>query len=167
MTSKEYEQRLEALEREIADLKLEIFAVGSEIPPHHRPELIPGKKYYYLDSGGNVMSALPEKMTSDSCRLDFGNVFRTRDAAEYAAEYYKVLGEIREWAGNWNDPWKMSCDSYKVEAIKDYIICVTCGEIRFATESDAKNCIKAVGEGRLKKYYFGIPEENGCCTSEI
>lgn len=156
MTRKEYEQRLEALEREIADLKLEIFAVGSEIPPHHRPELIPGKKYYYLDSGGNVMSALPEKMTSDSCRLALCNVFRTRDAAEYAAEYYKVLAEMREWAGIWDDPWVMIYDGWSPKAISIHAPDVTFGELRFATREDAEGCIKAVGKDRLKKYYFGV-----------
>lgn len=156
MKSKEYEQRLEALEREIAVLRQETVEDGSEIPPHHRPELIPGKIYYYLDSGGNVMSALPEKMISDSCRLDFGNVFLTKDAAKYAAEYYKVLAQMREWAGNWNDPYELGYDGCEVEAVRDCMKCVTYGELRFASENDAENCIKAVGEDRLIKYYFGV-----------
>lgn len=156
MNRKEYEQRLEALEREIAALKRENVEDGSERPPHPKPEPKQGQIYYSIENNGKAYSRTWTDTEWDSERLALCNVFRTRDAAEYAAEYYKVLGEIREWAGNWNDPWKMSCDSYKVEAIKDYIICVTCGEIRFATESDAKNCIKAVGKDRLIKYYFGV-----------
>ena len=42
MTNKEYEQRLEALEREIAALRLEDVEKGLEKPPHPRPKLKPG-----------------------------------------------------------------------------------------------------------------------------
>ena len=35
---------------------------------------------------------------------------------------------------------------------------VSFGEMRFATQEDAENCTQAVGEGRIKKYYFGIKD---------
>lgn len=76
-------------------------------------------------------------------------------------------GECFEWAGKWNDPYRILYIDGRVEPEMVFVgRCISYGEIRFATEADAINCIKAVGEDRLKKYYFGIPIDDGCCTSE-
>lgn len=70
---------------------------------------------------------------------------------------------MREWAGKWSDPYRIIYIDGRVEPETVYVgRCISYGELRFGSEDDAKNCIKAVGEGRLKKYYFGITEENGC-----
>lgn len=156
MTSKEYKQRLESLEREIAALRLEAVEEGSGKPPHQRPKLNCREKYYYIEHDGVTFGYYWNNTDLDFGRLRIGNVFRTDDAAKYAAERLKVLAEMREWAGEWNDPWVMIYDSFKVEAIPVYGKDVTFGELRFASEKDAENCIKAVGKDRLIKYYFGV-----------
>ena len=157
MTRKEYEQRLEALEREIAALKLENVEDGvTPEPPHPRWRPAYGEKYYFINRNANISSFLWDGGYPDTEIFAFGNVYKSIDAAEYAAEYYKVLAEMREWAGKWNDPWIIIYDSFKVEAIPIYGKDVTFGELRFASEKDAENCIKAVGKDRMIKYYFGV-----------
>lgn len=156
MTSKEYEQRLEALEREIAALKRENVEDGSEIPPHQRPEMNRGDKNYYINVYGGTSSSVWLNTEWDLKRLHIGNVFLTEEAAKYAEEYFKICGEMREWAGNWDDLWKISYDGCQVEADRDYLNTITYGEMRFAIKEDAEGCIKAVGKDRLIKYYFGV-----------
>lgn len=156
MTSKEYEQRLEALEREIAELRQEAVEEGSGKPPHQRPELKEGDMYYYISADGFVLLKSWFGAPRDYDSRVIGNVFRTKDAAEYAAEYCKVLAEMREWAGNWDDSWVMIYDGWSPKAISIPAPDVTFGELRFATKEDAENCIKAVGKDRLIKYYFGV-----------
>ena len=156
MKRSEYEQRLEALEREIAALRRENVEDESERPPHQRPKLKCGEKYYYIEHDGVTFGYFWNNTDLDFGRLHIGNVFCTEEAAKYAAEYYTVLSEMREWAGQYNDPWKLISDGEIVDVSPLYNNDVLSGEMRFATQYDARNCIKAVGEDRLIKYYFGV-----------
>ena len=81
--------------------------------------------------------------------------------AEFAIERLKVLAEMREWAGDWDDVFVLTYMGSEdiVRACTVVSFRNTFGEMRFATKEDALNCIKAVGEDRIKKYYFMIPEE--------
>lgn len=154
MTSKEYEQRLEALEREIAELRRENVEDASEIPPHPRWKPKKGEEYCIIcDAVGTYVW---DNDDSDNSYYNTCNVFKTRDAAKFELERMRALAEMREWAGNWDDPYELSYDGCDVEAIRDALVCVSYGELRFATKEDAENCIKAVGKDRLIKYYFGV-----------
>lgn len=136
-------------------------------PPHPKPKLHCGEKYYYNEHDSVTFGYFWNDTDWDFGRLAIGNVFVTENAAKFAAERLKVLAQMREWAGNWNDPYRILYIDGRVESETVFVgRCISYGEIRFATEADAKNCIKAVGKDRLKKYYFGIPEDRGCCTSE-
>lgn len=164
----EIEDRLSAAVEELRALKARDNKDDLPEPPHPKPKLKGGEKYYFIRNQGEAGLCLWYDTELDLGRLGIGNVFRTFDAAEYAAEYLKVRAEMREWAGNWNDPYRILYIDGRVEPEEVYIgRCISYGELRFGSEDDAKNCIKAVGQDRLKKYYFGIPEDNGCCTSEI
>lgn len=157
MTSKEYEQRLEALEREIAALKLETVEDGSEIPPHPKPEIRLHQEYYYVAPYGGIIYTKYDGARTEKMMRDIGNVFLAEEAAEYAAEYFKVLSEMREWAGEWNDPWRIYYNEGDIKPSAVFMNqVISYGDVRFATEADAKNCIKAVGKDRLIKYYFGV-----------
>ena len=166
MTSKEYEQRLEALELEIAALRLGAVEEGSGKPPHSKPEIRLHQGYYYVAPYGEIIYTKYDDARTEEMMRDIGNVFLTEEAAEYAVEYFKVLSEMREWAGKWNDPWVMIYDGYKLEAIPVYGKDTTFGELRFASKKDARNCIKAVGEDRLIKYYFGVRDHEADAETE-
>lgn len=157
MTSKEYKQRLEALEREIAVLRRENVEDGvTPEPPHSKPEIRLHQEYYYVAPYGEIIYTKYDGARTEKMMRDIGNVFLAEEAAEYAVEYFKVLSEMREWAGNWDDSWVMIYDGWSPKAISIPAPDVTFGELRFATKEDAENCIKAVGKDRLIKYYFGV-----------
>lgn len=84
---------------------------------------------------------------------------KTPAAASEESYRREVISAMKEWAGKWDDPWKMFYDGCLIETIPDYGKCATYGEMRFATKENAKNCIKSVGVDRIKKYYFGIPDD--------
>lgn len=158
MTNKEYEQRLEALEREIAALRQEVVEDGvTPKPPHPRwkPE---EEEQYYTINVGYACAGLNywDCDTLDGDIYSLGFVFKTEAEAEFAIERLKVLAEMREWAGKWDDPWVMIYDGWSPKAILIHAPDVTFGELRFATREDAEGCIKAVGKDRLIKYYFGV-----------
>lgn len=156
---KELEQKNKEMENEIKMLKQEKIEDDLPEPPHQRSKLKHGDEYYFIENEGETYFCKWDNTEWDWGRLAIGNVFRTIDAAEFAVERLKVLAEMREWAGNWNNAVALTYSklSNKVEVeIANYTIS---GEIRFASFADAKNCIKAVGEDRIKKYYFRIPDK--------
>lgn len=166
MTSKEYEQRLEALEQEIAALRQENVEDDFPIPPHQRPKLKQGDNYFYITADGTILSKAWFENPRDYERRSFGNVFTEFAAALYAGAYYTVLAQMREWAGKWDDPWVMIYDGWSPKAISIPAPDVTFGELRFATKEDAENCIKAVGKDRLIKYYFGVRDHEADAETE-
>ena len=67
---------------------------------------------------------------------------------------------MKEWAGGWLDPYAIVYNRELGQlAVADKSLFLSAGEMRFATKEDAENCVKAVGEERIKKYYFGVPED--------
>lgn len=154
MTRQEYEAKLADLQSQIEELKQAEIEEDSPKPPHPRwkPEI--GQIYYHVYRGDDLWYGFEQDYNSYAV----GDVFKTRSEAEFTAERLKVLAEMREWAGEWNDPWGMLYNGCQVKAISVGGKDVTYGELRFATKEDTQNCIKSVGEDRIKKYYFGITE---------
>lgn len=133
------------------------------IPPHSRWKPKEDERYYTILGDGEIHSWLYHAIDDDKQvigRYSIGNVFHTEADVEFALERLKVLAEMQEWAGKWNDEFSIRCDEthglelyFHVFHFKSY------GEMRFATKEDAQNCIEAVGEDRIRKYYFMIPED--------
>lgn len=167
MTLEELEKKLS----EIADLHAKLKAQFDKLkaqneakpkPPHPRWKPSKSEEWYAIGTLGSIRRY---RADIDSLALDWcdavANVFRSEDDAKFVIERRRVLAEMREWAGAINDSWHIYYTS------KEKKLCVGMrtiphllyGDLRFATEEDAKNCIKAVGEERLKKYYFMIPED--------
>lgn len=158
MTRQEYEAKLADLQSQIEELKQTEIEEDSPKPPHSKPKIRLHQEYYYVAPYGGIIYTKYDGSRTEKMMRDIGNVFLAEEAAEYAVEYFKVLSEMREWAGEWNDPWGMLYNGCQVEAISVGGKDVTYGELRFATKEDTQNCIKSVGEDRIKKYYFGITE---------
>ena len=90
------------------------------------------------------------------------SVFYTQAETEFTIERLEVIAEMSEWAGRGgNDPFVLSYNHLTGDLSAKYagIVVLTYGEMRFATLADAQKCIKVVGEERIKKYYFGVPED--------
>lgn len=155
MTRQEYEAKLADLQSQIEELKQAEIEEDSPKPPHPRwkPEI--GQIYYHVYRGDDLWYGFEQDYNSYAV----GDVFKTRSEAEFIAERLKVITEMREWEGNYDDLWRIYYDDNEVSAQHFSPITFHYGEMRFATEEDAKNCINAVGADRIKKYYFMIPED--------
>lgn len=175
MTLEELEKKLFELDdlrmelNKLDDLRMELNKHIAELkardeekpkPPHPRWKPEEGENYYYISDAGGVDIDRWDFDDIDEFRFNTGIVFMTEEAVKFAAERLKVLAEMREWAGKWNDGILLTyfSDNNSIEitmGATDY----TNGEMRFATPKDAHNCVKAVGADRIKKYYFMIPED--------
>lgn len=171
MTIEELEKRQDELAAMWDELQAEINALknaqaeeAKPKPPHPRwkPK---DNELYYTNTGYGETCNWFYFSTGDDTRVigrySIGNIFRTEAEAEFAAERLKVLAEMREWAGNYNDGYSLIYDIDKKR------VCYTpaserlvFGEMRFTTGADAEECIEAIGAERLMKYYFLIQEED-------
>ena len=169
MTIEELEEKMAELEKlqtetENAHAKLkaqiaELKALREELPEPPHPRWKPERDdLYYVTSFGIPRTHYWKDDELDHSTFAAGNLYQTEDEAEFAIERLKVLAEMREWAGSWRNVYTLAWDNIH-HKIKTHASLVYCGEMCFATREDAENCIKAVGEERLKKYYFMIPEE--------
>lgn len=129
-------------------------------PPHPRWKLEFKQKYYVISTSGHPIETYWAGCLDDLNEYAIGNLFIDKQAAEFAIERLKVLAEMREWAGKWDDEFTIRYDNdHGIETYFHVFPFKSYGEMRFATKEDAINCINAVGEDRIKKYYFMIPEE--------
>ena len=90
-----------------------------------------------------------------------GNVFKTKEEAEFQLERLKVISELKSFSTK----LQINKDNYGIEydAIEKEIyiynnIHMSTGGIVFDTKKDAENAIEAVGKDRVLKYYLGVEE---------
>lgn len=168
MTRDNYEERIAELkdryEERINELQDRIYELTGKPklqPPHPRwmPEI--DGIYYYIYSK-EAHNTYWGDTTYNIGNYSVGNVFKTKEEAEFAVERLKALAEMREWAGNYNDPYAIAYIGFNNQDVQIIVVdnmgYSSFGEMRFATSKDAKNCINEVGEDRIKKYYFMVPE---------
>lgn len=153
------------MENEIKNLKEELNK--QEEPKTNRrwkPE--EGDKYYYVEFYGKVDVRPWSDSLFDCGAYCIGNVFKTREEAEFEIEKLKVLAELKEYADDdkeWNKGNTHWCikydtdDRYMYADAYDYIMQVP-SKFYFSSNLQAQKAIKAIGEERLKKYYFCVEE---------
>lgn len=127
-----------------------------------------GDIYYCLDNDGiiftsiwNVTDNLPSSVDID--RRDIGNIFKTKEEAEFACERLKVLNQLRNLADDdqgWNSIYQhyyiiYDLDHDKLDIWSNYFVMLSPG-YWFKSKESAEAAIKTVGEDKLKKYYFGV-----------
>ena len=121
-------------------------------------------KYWYIFDG-KVCASIWTGSEDDKSRLCIGNAFHTKEEAEFALEKLKVIHELKQFAEPKNTVWDFNeyhyvicydCTrkeiDYKCSIINKYF------DITFATEEMVRKAVEAVGEDRIKKYYFGVEE---------
>lgn len=166
MTIEELEKKLTELDDLRAELTTQIAALKAQgeekpKPPHPRWKPKESEFYYYISDTSGIHIDRWNSDNIDEFRFSTGNVFQTSAEAEFVVERLKVLAEMQEWAGNYNDGYSLIYDIDKKR------VCYTpaserlvFGEMRFTTGADAEECIEAIGAERLMKYYFLIQEED-------
>lgn len=129
-------------------------------------------KFYFLLSDGGIDYAYYSPTSPiHADRISIGNCFRTEEEAEFEVERRKVIHEMKKFAELKNYKWDSFNDHHYIyyhfsDLYDNNAVLIgnanTCksDEIYFKSEEDAKACIEAVGEDRIKKYYFETKELN-------
>ena len=129
------------------------------------------EKYFYIEDCMGVSDDRNVQAPIDYCRFNIGNFFKTKIEAEHILEKLKVIHELQKFAYENNEgeiDWKNfnQCKYYLVYDTEDeelYVdYAVYCKRepfnIYFTSSEIAKRAIEAVGEDRIKKYYFNVEE---------
>ena len=125
-----------------------------------------GEIYYSINSSGYVFetTACIEAFPGvHEDRFSIGNCFKTQEEAEFALEKQRVIVELERFAKEHNKNDNPIClfdlryDKGRQRVVSyaenpDYYA----GSVFFGSREASDAAIKAIGEGRLKKYYFGV-----------
>lgn len=148
------QEELKALKERIAELEEQV-KEEREFPQF-------GDEYWYSNHDGGVLPSTYDNHYMDRDRHSIGNVFRTKEQAEFAVEKLKVEAELRkfsrpfkEYESNYFIQLDMS-DNGTAIASDDYY--QTQGIIYFGTMEDTSLAIESVGRERIKKYIFGVED---------
>lgn len=127
-----------------------------------------GSEYYYIDY--EVCKSAWCDDAIDKNRLSVGNIFKTREEAEFEVERLKVIHEMKQFAEPKDYEWDSFNEHYYIyyrfmnymntnDVVEiGHVNSCKSDEIYFKSEKDAKACIEAVGEDRIKKYYLRIED---------
>lgn len=130
------------------------------------------ENYYLISSTGRIDCYSYENDDTDKRFQSIGNCFQTEEQAKFMAEKLKVIRELEKFAFENNEK---EID-WNNEDQEKYIITFNhitqdCGislwrvsrsnpfNVYFTSEELAKKAIETSGEGRIKKYYFGVKDE--------
>ena len=119
-----------------------------------------GEDYYRLYSDGDIERVVFYTDYDEQAR-DIGNVFLTREEAEFEVERRKIEVVMRRYSrpfkiGVYNHVIKYNQSTNTVFASADWS--TNTGTVYFESEEIAKKVIDEIGEDRLKKYWFGVKE---------
>ena len=129
------------------------------------------EKYFYIEDCMGVSDDRNVQAPIDYCRFNIGNCFKTKEEAEHMIEKLKVINELQKFAYENNEEkidwknfnqckYKIFYDAEDEDLYVDYSI--QCESepfnIYFTSFKIAKRAIEAVGEDRIKKYYFNVED---------
>ena len=119
-----------------------------------------GDEYWLIEDSTGVGKFIWKGDDFDNQHLPVGNVFKTKDQAEFAVEKLKVEAELRKFSV----PFEPMVDNfYMVLDTSDGVIDIWSmvyskaqGAIYFESKKTAIEAIQSVGKERIKKYIFGV-----------
>ena len=126
-----------------------------------------GDVYYFLTSYGYVMKTVWVNTDADNEKLSIGNEFLTEEDAEFARERLKVIAELKryakefsdeEWSNDFYVKYYIAYECSRKEIVFLSTVTTNRGDIYFCEKEKAKEAVDAIGEERIKKYYFGVKE---------
>lgn len=155
MNRKEYDKELEDIKKRIEKLEHVEVEEDEVWKPKHR------ENYWYIDSFGEVHVDRWLFFGGDEFRYSVGNVFKTKEEAEFKAERLEVLAELKKFSckfrkGELNYYIFLDCNTNELEIfVSDVYISLN---VYFESEDRAREAVKSVGEDRIKKYLFEVEE---------
>lgn len=119
--------------------------------------------YYFIETNGGVYSCYWLADENDLCRIEFGNVFLTKEEAEFEIERRKCEAIMLKYGRRTFKPrdsnYIIRFDNDDKQAFVDFWrLNQFQGVIYFDTEELAQKAIDEIGEERLKKYVFRVEE---------
>lgn len=146
------QEELKALKERIVELE-ELAKEEQEFPRD-------GDVYWLINTDGETNWVRWHGAEIENKRLSFGNIFRTEEEAEFAAEKLKVEAELRKFSKPfeiWGDNFVMVFDgAFSEQAIKNMSIINMQGAIYFESEEKVRQAIESIGEERINKYIFEV-----------
>ena len=148
------QEELKALKKRIAELE-ELVKEEREFPQYN-------DIYYYIKPNGRVDCFNWDEVNYDLEAQGIGNVFKTKEQAEFAVEKLKVEAELRKFGKPFES---MENNFYIVFDASDGSVDVWYvsyskiqGAIYFESKKKANEAIESVGKERIKKYIFGVED---------
>lgn len=124
-----------------------------------------GEKFWLINAYGNIVQCVWTNSVEHRNALAFGNVYKTKEEAEFALEKLKVIAELKKFAepkdrvwDEYNKHYYIGWDTDDNKFDIDFYHMYKKSIIYFVSEEKAKEAIKAVGEDRIKKYYLGVED---------
>ena len=154
-------ETLQDLKAELKELEKRIDAKLEEEPERGKNRWKPeyGKMYFYVSQTGDTKEDVWADYEVDFDRFIHIPIFKTEEEAKFEKERRKVEREIEDWAspfevGRENHYFYYNHSGDEVHIATEKNI-KRCGH-HFASEQDALDCLEAVGEERVKKYYLEV-----------
>ena len=121
--------------------------------------------YYIVDNDGTITSCVWLDNNFDRRRWKLGNVFLTKQEAEFAREKRRIEVELERYAKEHNAP--IPEDNYCILYDEDneefdfdvWIGSKVQGTIVFTSKQLVFDAIKEIGKDRILKYIFGVESE--------
>ena len=119
-----------------------------------------GDEYWCIGDWLLPTRSVYEDDYTDRGRKYSGNIYKTKEQAEFAVEKLKVEAELRKFSR----PFKEDEDNYFIQINSSYNNIVidteegyqTQGTTYYETRNETLLAIDTVGEDRIKKYIFGV-----------
>lgn len=148
-------EELKALKERIAELE--------RLEKEERGFPQDGDKYWLIEETLGVSRYAWAGDDFDNKLLSVGNVFRTKQQAEFAIEKLKVEAELRKYSrtfkhGGDNYTFNFNHDEGKVVHVYASESYEELGSLYFESRDKAQQAIDEVGEERIKKYIFGVED---------
>lgn len=174
MTQKEHDEKINDLRISLVEAEKEIQDIRKELDELDKVNIEPaskrwkpegGQTYYHLVSDGEIFRGTWNNDRPDILRFAIGNVFKTKEEAEFEVERLKVIAELKEFAEPDDREWDGHTHHYHISCYgaTDTISIFCCEIVKnptiyFESQEKAHEAIKAVGEDRIKKYYLRMKE---------
>ena len=148
------QEELKALKKRIAELE-EQAKEEQEFPQD-------GDVYWYINPLGFAFHDEWSGFITEGHKIEIGNIFKTKEQADFAVEKLKVEAELRKFSR----PFKEDEYNYFIQIHPSHNNIVTDsddyyqtqGTIYFESTTIANEAIDAIGENRIKKYIFGVED---------
>lgn len=151
------QERIEALETEFAE-KIKTLKAEAQQRDEFPKD---GDIYWLINTAGETNWVHWHDTEIDNKRLSFGNAFKTKEQAEFAAEKLRVEAELRKFSR----PFDYERFNHFIKIHQDGTIEIhfdksfqNQGTIYFESGEKAAEAIKSVGAERIKKYIFRVED---------